>query len=125
MLTIWSGVQHGRNSGISFVVPWGAIQRALPSLQAGRSPARGYAGVRFSQSGPATLLEVVPGSPAAKAGLAAGDVVVGVERERVHTAAEALSVLGSRWEGDRVRLALRRDGRTREAAVVLGARPNG
>jgi serine protease Do len=123
ILTIWSGVQHGRNSGIAFVVPWGRVQRALPDLAAGKARRRGYLGVRFGRDLPVRVSEVVAGSPAERAGVAVGDVVVRLDREPLSTVGETMFALGQRWEGDRVTLHVRRGGRLLDLPVRLAAPP--
>jgi S1-C subfamily serine protease len=119
MLTIWSGVQHGRNSGIAFVVPWGRIQRALPALQQGRIPSPGRLGIRFAPGPAPRVSDVVPGSAADTAGVRAGDVIVRVDRERVFTTAEVLNALGFRWAGDRVVLRVERTTGAKDLTAVL------
>jgi S1-C subfamily serine protease len=121
MLTIWSGVEHGRNSGVSFVVPWGRIQRALPDLRAGRTPRRGLLGAKFVPGAPARIGDVVAGGAADRAGLAAGDVVVALDRSEIGTTVEALSLLGHRWAGDTVALRIARGGTTTTFRVRLDA----
>ncbi|MFM8980379.1 MAG: S1C family serine protease, partial [Planctomycetia bacterium] len=49
MLRTWAPLQHGRSSGIGFVLPWARIQEALPSLRQGRAWKRGYMGITWKQ----------------------------------------------------------------------------
>jgi S1-C subfamily serine protease len=69
----------------------------------------------------ALLAEVVPGGPAEQAGLAPGDVVVGVDGAPVASAEDLVNAIAARSPGDSVTLELA-DGRTVE--VELGERPD-
>jgi S1-C subfamily serine protease len=76
------------------------------------------------------LLQVVPGGPAARAGLqpfrrgrngevVAGDVITAVDGEAVTNLDDMLTLLERRAPGDRVTLTVWRDGAIRRQAVVL------
>jgi hypothetical protein len=74
----------------------------------------------FAWQGEGVRLDgVTPGSPAEKAGLCAGDVIVGLAGRPVGSLRDLSSVLKSLAAGDRVKVLFRRDGReaTVEAAV--------
>jgi S1-C subfamily serine protease len=64
---------------------------------------------------------VVPDSPAARAGLAADDLVIAVAGRAVNSRAAVQQALAGLAEGDPVRLAVVRDGGIVE--VDLGPRP--
>jgi serine protease Do len=124
LFTIWHPGRHGRNSGIAFVLPWADVVAALPALERGQGPARGFLGVSFAPGRAARVAEVIAGTPAQAAGLRVGDVIERVDREDVATAAAVISVLGHRCEGEGVVLAVDRDGIEREIRIVLTARPS-
>ncbi len=63
---------------------------------------------------------VVEGSPAARAGIRAGDVIVEVNRERVKSAADVARLLGEMRRGNNLLLLVQRDGNSR--FVVLTPR---
>ncbi|MDX6285733.1 MAG: carboxyl-terminal processing protease [Frankiales bacterium] len=82
--------------------------------------------VRRGSNGEATVTSVQTGSPAAKAGVRAGDELLSVDGKPVseHTIAEVVAALRGK-SGTRVAIDLRQDGRTlhlvlRRAAVVNG-----
>ncbi len=82
----------------------------------------GYLGVMLANQPRPTVAEVVPGSPAEKAGLQVGDVITAVdanETKDVDTFAEAIR---KRNAGDKVKLTLERGGRTIAVEVVLAKR---
>jgi S1-C subfamily serine protease len=64
------------------------------------------------------ISEVVPGTPAAQAGVRPGDLVVGIDGVQLRQGADLRRVLRTRLPGDVVTLALLRDGR----AVTVQAR---
>jgi putative serine protease PepD len=65
----------------------------------------------------------VPGGPAARAGLRAGDVIVRIGTAPVGAARDVSEVVFGARAGQSVRVQYRRDGRTRTAAVRLARRP--
>jgi S1-C subfamily serine protease len=105
-----------------------ALALALPgALRAQEGEGRqgsGYMGIYFgwSDDGRAEVREVVRGSPADRAGVRAGDVVVRLNgraptREAVDALREGLN------RGDSVRLRVRQDGAEAERVIVAAARP--
>ncbi|HEX6909400.1 MAG TPA: PDZ domain-containing protein, partial [Longimicrobium sp.] len=84
----------------------------------------GMIGVSFDDSEDVVrIVEVRRGSPAARAGIEEGDVVIRLNGE---DAGRAMSALPGRLEaGDTVRLRIRRDGGEREVVVVAEPRPRG
>src|SRR6185503_19422453 len=83
-------------SGIGFAIPVNVAKEVLGQLRERGQVTRGYLGVGVAPVTPdaarsagiertagAMVVEVVPGSPAAKAGLKAGDVVVAFQNHPV------------------------------------------
>ncbi len=135
MMTPWD-IQHGRNSGIGFVVPWEAIAAVLPQMAEGRTYARPYMGVQWDLPAPEEgqepadygtyrprIKRVIDGSAAAAAGLQPGDVIIEFGGERVDTIAACSGVLDHLWSGDTVKIKVRRDGHALDLECTLGIRP--
>lgn len=109
-----------------------AIDQALPVVDRlrGNSSAAsfGYLGVSTADpedgSRGATVMSVESGSPAAAAGLEAGDLVTHVDGEAVDGAAALSSVVRSNQPGDGVELRVLRDGDERTVKATLGSRPS-
>jgi predicted metalloprotease with PDZ domain len=83
---------------------------------------RGWAGLVFSSNQPSdrsTVRNVIPDSPAWRAGLTYGDEVVAVDEARVN-AATVGKRLADRQPGETVRIAFFRQDTLRVAEVVLG-----
>ncbi len=109
VLQLWMPLRQGRNSGIGFVVPWPSVVAALPRLEAGRSLRRGRLGIRLAAGdGPPAIDEVTPGSAAEHAGLRAQDVIVGVDGRPITDARSGAELLTGRWEGEHLKLRVRR-----------------
>lgn len=100
------------------------LSSLLASLFVLLAVADGWLGVFLDPDSTAPrILECVPGSPAEKAGLRAGDVVVGVDETDVADGASFTAAIRARKAGDEVKLRLRRDGKDLVLAVVLAERP--
>ncbi|MFZ5890883.1 MAG: redoxin domain-containing protein [Myxococcota bacterium] len=67
---------------------------------------------------------VVPGSPAERAGVLAGDVILSVEGQNVSRPSELVAEIAGRRAGQRVALGVLRHGDNRLFAAVLEALPN-
>jgi S1-C subfamily serine protease len=124
VIQIWNPTGHGRNSGIGFVVPWPEIERALPDLKQGRSPKRGFLGVHWRQGATIpTITKVAPDTPAAAAGLQAGDRIVAVDGRDTETVRAVHGALVYRWQDETLELTVERDGKRFDVEVTLAARP--
>lgn len=108
------------------------VMLAVPSLAA----ARGWLGVYTQEvtrdlrdaldlEGEGVLVSsVVPDSPADRAGLRKGDVIVSVDRREVRSPAELTGIIRDAREGESVSLAVVRKGETLHLAVRLAERPD-
>jgi serine protease Do len=74
----------------------------------------------LDKPGGALVANVEAGSPAEKGGLQAGDVVIGVNGQKVDNSADLPRIIGEQKPGTSVRLSVWRDRKTREITVTLG-----
>lgn len=122
-----------RTTPLSRLVLFAAlVMLAVPSLAA----ARGWLGVYTQEvtrdlrdaldlTGEGVLVSsVVPGSPADRAGLRKGDVIVSVDRRDVESPAELTEIIGGTREGESVSLGVVRKGEKLNLAVRLAERPD-
>jgi S1-C subfamily serine protease len=122
----------GGNVGIGFAIPINMARSVAEQLIAHGKISRGQLGIRIQDLTPelakalkvqtqegAVVASVVPGSPAAQAGLKAGDVVVSVNGTVVHNAAALRNIVGLLPVGSSVELAIIRNGTTKTVAVKL------
>jgi len=68
----------------------------------------------------AEIVSVQEGTPAARAGLKLGDVVVAIDGRPIQTSSELQTLLAQRQPGERVRLTIVRDRQRRDVTVELG-----
>lgn len=86
--------------------------------------ADGWLGVYLEQDrNEAVIAEVIPGSPAAKAGLQVGDVMLAVGDQATANSAEFVAAIRKAAPGDRVSLKVQRKGKESIMIVKLGDRP--
>ncbi|WEX10636.1 Do family serine endopeptidase [Chelativorans sp. AA-79] len=125
----------GANIGIGFAVPSSTAQDVVSQLIETGEVERGFIGVSLqpitqpmaqalgleSTEG-ALIAEVEPGSPAAEAGLKAGDVIVSLNDEQVEDPRELSRAVGQRDPGETVNLSVRRDGEEVGVELTLASR---
>ncbi len=124
--------------GIGFAVPVNLAKQALPQLREKGKVARGYLGVTVSdltsdlaqgfglpegQKG-AVVQQVQPKAPAGKAGVQAGDVVVGLNGKPVEGSGQLTRGISAIAPGGKAALTILRDGKKKEIAVTVGTRPD-
>lgn len=116
----------GGNVGIGFAIPSSMAQTVVGHLKRDGKVKRGVLGIVMQDlsqdlaeafgvpagQGGVLITQVVRDSAAAKAGIREGDVVTAINGEAVRQAAQLRSLLGILTVGDRVELALLRDGKT-------------
>ncbi|MET8946232.1 trypsin-like peptidase domain-containing protein [Streptomyces sp. NPDC004542] len=131
-----SGDGQAGSIGLGFAIPVNQARRVAEELiNTGRAthPVIGVTldmdytgdgariGTKGGDGGPA----VTAGGPGDRAGLKPGDVVTEVDGRAVHSGDELIIRTRAHRPGDRLRLTVRRDGRTREVSLVLGSSPGG
>jgi putative serine protease PepD len=115
----------GGNEGVGFAVPSSTVRSVVAQLLQSGSVRHAYLGVQVQDaSGGAAIAQVRSGSPAAAAGLQAGDVIVRAGGTAVSSASQLTELVGARTPGDKLELQIRRDGQTRTVTVTLGNRPS-
>ncbi len=119
---------------VGFAIPAQQLAEALPQLREHGRILRGFLGVdsnkitaeaaeRYGLEGGTLIVRVLPGSPAADAGLRRGDLIVRVDDEPVTSGAELLALIGTHKPGDVVRITLIRKKDRRTVEVTLAPRP--
>ncbi|MGH2842344.1 MAG: S1C family serine protease, partial [Solirubrobacteraceae bacterium] len=127
-----AGGGPGQFAGVGFAIPINTIKALLPTLLRGGQISRGMIGVvmreagylakqfeRLSANG-ARISQVVPDSPAARAGLRSGDDVVGFRGQRIKTARDLRSLVSATPPGTRVQVAIMRNGRRKNYTLTVG-----
>ncbi|MDH7489710.1 MAG: PDZ domain-containing protein [Anaerolineae bacterium] len=109
---------------------WNAWSRQMP--QQGAAPTATPAPERTPFTPPrveiptfgALLTKVTPDTPADRAGLRAGDIIVAVDDERVTLARDLAEIIRKYKPGDEVRITYRREGEEKTVRVTLGQHPD-
>jgi serine protease Do len=123
----------GGNVGIAFAIPAHVVQRVVADLKANGSVTRGFIGVQIQpvtkeiaeaidlkEARGALVAEAQKGTPAERAGVRAGDVIVAVNGEPVKDARELSRKVAAIAPGTRVPLKILRGGREQTLELEIG-----
>ena len=131
-----NGSDEGGSVGIGFAVPINLARHVMSLLIADGRVTRGYLGLALNdltpdladefnlpgQSG-ALVDDVVPNTPAQKAGLKSGDVITAVNGKEVADANSLTLTISESSPGSTAALKIIRDGKAQTIEVVLGVLP--
>ncbi|RKG87677.1 S1C family serine protease [Corallococcus terminator] len=123
--------------GIGFAIPIDIAKTVIPQLKAHGRMRRGWIGISVQDFSPevaaafnlmprgrgVVVTDVVEDSPAARAGLRAGDVILDLDRRTVERAHTLRWQVAARGVGQHIRLQVRRVGRPMTMRVKLDALP--
>lgn len=125
--------QSGGFVGLSFAIPAGTVRDVTEQIRATGSVRRGFLGVGYQDLTPALadalglaslsgalVNQLQPGSPADRAGIRLGDVVLAVDGTPIGAAAELPALIGRHRPGTEVALRIQRSGAERQQVVELG-----
>ena len=115
--------------GLGFTIPIDQARRVAQEILDTGSATKPVLGVQGGAESPqqaesgsgATIASVVDGSPAASAGIAAGDVVTKVGDARVQDFPDLVAQIGAQTPGGQVALTIQRGGQERTVDVTLGS----
>ncbi len=127
----------GGSVGIAFDIPADTVKSVVAQLREKGSVTRGWIGVQIQpvtadiaeslglqKAAGALVSEPQPNSPAAKAGIESGDVIVAVDGNAITDARELARRIGTMAPGTSVKLALMRQGQEKTVTLTLGTLPN-
>jgi putative serine protease PepD len=131
--------ESGGSDGVGFAIPSNTVRSIVDQLIANGAVEHAYLGIRMAPtpSGVA-VTQVLPGTPADRAGLKAatgttlvdgqrewtgGDVVIAFDGDKVTSAVALQSAVDAHRPGDNVALTLLRDGSRRTVQITLAVRP--
>jgi len=126
----------GGSVGIAFAIPADTVKSVIAQLRDKGSVTRGWIGVQIQPVTPdiadsmgltkaagALVSEPQPNSPAAKAGIESGDVIVSVDGTAVRDARELARRIGTMAPGTSIKLGLIRQGQEKIVTLTLGTLP--
>jgi Do/DeqQ family serine protease len=116
--------RSGSYEGIGFAIPINMAMQVRAAIAAHGRVVRGYLGVAVRDLTEdlrrgVVVSDVVEGSPAARAGIAIGDVIVAFEGKPVTTAVQLRNAIALAGKGKRIELALVHGRSSRTIAVTL------
>ena len=126
--------------GIGFAIPSNIVKSVVPQLLANpgvhQGTGVGFAGfalqamtpglrnqIGYNGPGGIAIVQVIPGTPADKAGLQPGDVILSVDGKSFTSVNEIIKYIGSKKPGDVLRLNVWSQGVKKFVAVTLEERP--
>ena len=128
--------RSGGNLGIGFAIPISIVRQVMREIIVHGAVTRGWVGIEvqeitaelaesFKLSGTdgALIAGVMRGSPADKAGIKPGDVLVQVTGKPVKDAQAMLELIAALQPGSTARFGLKREGRDVAVDVTIGKRP--
>ena len=126
----------GGSVGIGFAIPSDLIRTVTDQLAATGHVTRGYVGVaaqpltgamakalHVPENSGVLLASVVPGSPAARAGLTAGDVIDAINGQKIATPRDLALTVSTVAPGTEARVHVLRDGQARDVSVRVADLP--
>jgi putative serine protease PepD len=119
--------RSGDSSGIGFAVPIAKARAVADRIVSGQSLDSARLGVTTKPTDDgmpgAQVVSVAPGTAADQAGLAPGDVIVGIDAEVVKDQTDLAGAIAAHEPGDDVVVRVQRDGQQHEVHATLGAAP--
>lgn len=129
--------RSGGNQGIGFAIPSDLAMEVLKSIREKGRVVRGYIGTmiqpvtpeiaqafKLKEPGGALVADVSPGSPAEKAGLQQGDVIISLNGKKVENPRELRLKVGAMAPGTKTTLKILRDNQEKELSIELGELPD-
>jgi serine protease Do len=114
----------GGSVGIGFATPSELLTPIVNQLRGGGHIERGWLGVSVEDSKDGvTVASVERSSPAARAGVRQGDMILAVNGEHIESSRGLIRTVAAVPPGKDVNLSIRRQGREIDVSVTVGRRP--
>ena len=120
------------SAGVGFAIPSNIVKKVKDDLIIKGYVVRSFLGIYMQdinediyeamelESMQGTIIgEVVPGSPADKAGLEESDIIVGFEDQKINNGSELKNLISNTIPGSKIKLRILRSGRNEDIDVVL------
>ena len=120
------------SAGVGFAIPSNIVKKVKDDLIVKGYVVRSFLGIYMQdinediyeamelESMQGTIIgEVVPGSPADKAGLEESDIIVGFENQKINNGSELKNLISNSIPGSKIKLKILRSGKNEDIYVVL------
>ena len=114
----------GGNDGVGFAIPSNTVKSIASQLISSGKAEHAFLGVELGSSGSARVASVRPNTPAARAGLRAGDVITSLAGKKISSADELRATINAHRPGDRVTVGYTRNGKSHTVTLTLASRPS-
>src|SRR5215510_12627440 len=113
------------NEGVGFSIPSNTVKSIASQLISSGKVEHAYLGVSIdSTSSTARIAAIRPSTPAASAGLKAGDVVVEVDGKTISSGDDLTRVIDDHKPGDKISVTYKRSGSEHSVTLTLATRPS-
>ena len=126
----------GGSQGVGFAIPSKMAKNIMEQLIKHGHAVRGWIGfeghaltaklaesLQLDSHGGLIITAIVRNSPAHKAGLEPGDIITGIDGDKLENGHDALAVITGKRPGEKVSLLVKRDGREYSVTATTIARP--
>jgi putative serine protease PepD len=115
----------GGNEGVGFSIPSNTVRSIASQLISSGKVEHAYLGVSVDASAAtARLADIRPSTPAAKAGLKSGDVVIAVDGKTISSGDDLTRAIDAHKPGDKITLTYKRGGSEHSVELTLATRPS-
>jgi putative serine protease PepD len=115
----------GGSDGVGFAIPSNTIKSIASQLISTGKAQHAFLGVELgSNTTSARVVSVRSGTPAAKAGLRAGDVITSLGGTKISTADQLRNAISAHKPGDKVTVTFTRNGTRHSVTLTLASRPS-
>ena len=115
----------GGNEGVGFSIPSNTVRSIASQLISSGKVEHAYLGVSIDATAAAArIAEIRPSTPAAGAGLKAGDVVVEVDGKAISSGDDLTRVIDAHKPGDKISVTYKRSGSEHTVSLTLATRPS-
>src|SRR5260364_33646 len=133
---IYSSLSNGGSLGIGFAIPVSTVRAVFESIIATGTVTRGWIGIQPQELTPeiaesfdlkrtsgAIVAGVLRNSPAQRAGVQPGDILIRVNNEEIHDTTQLMNVIAQLKPGARAMLHIVRKNKTLKLPVKIAKRP--
>ncbi|MGI8422465.1 MAG: S1C family serine protease [Gaiellaceae bacterium] len=116
----------GGNDGVGFAIPSATVKSIAGKLISAGKVEHAYLGIALSPttSGGVKVTQVRSGTPAATAGLQAGDVITAIDGKQLGSSDELRSAVDAKAPGQSISITYSRGGSSHTVDLKLGSRPS-